>query len=184
MKVFLLFFFFIFLERIFSEETASVPNSEKVPEETEYEIPQRNFEKDIEELDLSGYEDDIENIEELAYEEDGTYVTQMYVYIRIDDEYKDFMKHMDMIKLGEKYMTLLQSAMIETQLKITGVGMFTCYYSKKSQTDDLITYFLIQKEVDFLEVGFDQKFPEGRSSPITTVQERKKLKDRTKNEEL
>lgn len=197
MKLFLFFFFFFFIGRIITEDTIKIVENEEaatineVPIETEKEteededtIEERDFEKDIEELDISGFEDDIENIEELAYEDDGAYVTQMYVYIRIDEEYKNYMKHMNMIKLGEKYMTLLQSAMIESQLKITGVGMFTCYYSKKNQTENLVTYFLLQKEVDFLEVGFDKKYPEGRTEPYTTVAERKKLRDAIKNDEL
>ncbi|EWC90790.1 hypothetical protein PFNF54_00435 [Plasmodium falciparum NF54] len=64
------------------------------------------------------------------------------------------------MRLGQRFMTILQNAMINVQLKKTGTGIFTCFYENKSITDDLATYFLIQKEVDFIEVGFDKRYPE------------------------
>ncbi|EUT92259.1 hypothetical protein PFAG_00398 [Plasmodium falciparum Santa Lucia] len=63
------------------------------------------------------------------------------------------------MRLGQRFMTILQNAMINVQLKKTGTGIFTCFYENKSITDDLATYFLIQKEVDFIEVGFDKRYP-------------------------
>ncbi|ANQ07638.1 Uncharacterized protein PCOAH_00020210 [Plasmodium coatneyi] len=132
----------------------------------------RDFEKDMNELDLSGLEEDIEGIDEVEHKDYYQYVTQLYVYVRIDKKYRTFRNHLQLIRLGEKYMTLLQNAMINVQMKKTGVGIFTCFYQDKAMTENLVTYFLMQKEVDFLEVGFDRRFPEGRSEPIVDVDER------------
>ncbi|CAG9479268.1 unnamed protein product [Plasmodium vivax] len=129
----------------------------------------RDFEKDMSELDLSGLEGDIEGIDEVAHRDYYQYVTQLYVYVRVDGKYRTFRNHPQLIRLGEKYMTLLQNAMINVQLRRTGIGIFTCFYQDKAITENLVTYFLMQKEVDFLEVGFDRRFPEGRSAPIVDV---------------
>ncbi|SBS84898.1 conserved Plasmodium protein, unknown function [Plasmodium malariae] len=157
--------------------------SDPINERGSGDIANRDFEKDMEELDLSGLEDDIENIEDIAYKDSYNYITQIYLYVRVDNEYNKYLNHLELMKLGEKYMTLLQNAMLHVQLKKTGAGIFTCFYENKAVTEDLVTYFLIQKEIDFLEVGFDKRFPEGRSSPIVDSDMRIKLLD-MKNEEL
>ncbi|GAW80729.1 hypothetical protein, conserved [Plasmodium gonderi] len=143
----------------------------------------RDFGKDMDELDLSGLENDIENIEEIAYSDRNyQFVTQMYVYVRVDTKYKKYLNHLQLISLGEKYMTLLQNAMMHVQIKKTGVGVFTCFYQDKAIKENLVTYFLLQKEVDFVEVGFDTKFPEGRDSPITDADRRMALQGQTNDE--
>ncbi|ETW20704.1 hypothetical protein PFFVO_00463 [Plasmodium falciparum Vietnam Oak-Knoll (FVO)] len=93
---------------------------------------------------------------------------------------KKYINHLELMRLGQRFMTILQNAMINVQLKKTGTGIFTCFYENKSITDDLATYFLIQKEVDFIEVGFDKRYPEGRHAPITDSDMRVFIK----NEEL
>ncbi|CAA9987976.1 conserved Plasmodium protein, unknown function [Plasmodium knowlesi strain H] len=142
----------------------------------------RDFDKDMNELDLSGLEEDIEGIEEIAHTDYYQYVTQLYVYVRIDKKYSTFRNHLQLIRLGEKFMTLLQNAMINVQMKKTGVGIFTCFYQDKAITENLVTYFLMQKEVDFLEVGFDRRFPEGRSAPFVDVDERIDPQEKTDEE--
>ncbi|EUD65677.1 AUR protein kinase [Plasmodium inui San Antonio 1] len=129
----------------------------------------RDFDKDMSELDLSGLEEEIEGIDEIAHKDYYQYVTQLYVYVRVDEKYRTFRNHLSLIRLGEKYMTLLQNAMMNVQMKKTGLGILTCFYQDKAITENLVTYFLMQKEVDFLEVGFDRRFPEGRSAPIVDV---------------
>ncbi|KJP89706.1 hypothetical protein AK88_00666 [Plasmodium fragile] len=132
----------------------------------------RDFEKDMNELDLSGLEEELEGMDDVAHRDYYQYVTQMYVYVRVDKKYRTYRNHLQLIRLGEKYMTLLQNAMMNVQMKKTGLGIFTCFYQDKAITENLVTYFLMQKEVDFLEVGFDRRFPEGRSAPIVDVDER------------
>ncbi|CRG99837.1 conserved Plasmodium protein, unknown function [Plasmodium relictum] len=174
MRIYYLYILLIIIEGI------KLTFNENINKTESTNLEHRDFEKDIEELDLSGLEDDIENIEEIAYKDTYSYITQIYVYVRIDNEYKKYLNHLEFMKLGEKYMTLLQNAMLHVQLKKTGKGIFTCYYENKAITEDLATYFLIQKEIDFIEVGFDKRFPEGRNSPIIDIPERKI----EKNEEL
>ncbi|CRG95318.1 conserved Plasmodium protein, unknown function [Plasmodium gallinaceum] len=176
MKIYYLFVLFIIIERI------KLIVNENINETKPYNLENRDFKKDIEELDLSGLEDDIENIEEIANKDNYSYITQIYVYVRIDNEYEKYLNHLEFMKLGEKYMTLLQNAMLHVQLKKTGKGIFTCYYENKAITEDLATYFLIQKEIDFIEVGFDKRFPEGRNSPIIDIDKRTSKVE--KNEEL
>ncbi|GAB66242.1 hypothetical protein PCYB_084030 [Plasmodium cynomolgi strain B] len=121
------------------------------------------------ELDLSGLEEEIEGIDEVAHRDYYQYVTQLYVYVRVDEKYRTLRNHLQLIRLGEKYMTLLHNAMISVQMKKTGVGIFTCFYQDKAITENLVTYFLMQKEVDFLEVGFDRRYP-GEHSLVFPVQ--------------
>ncbi|KYO03207.1 hypothetical protein PGSY75_0309100 [Plasmodium gaboni] len=174
MKIYYLFLFFVF---ILKERCV---DNEEINKTQENYLDHRDFEKDMDELDLSGLEYDIENVEEIAQKESYNYVTQIYVYIRIDEEYKKYINHLELMRLGQKFMTILQNSMLNVQLKKTGNGIFTCFYDNKAITEDLATYFLIQKEVDFIEVGFDKRYPEGRQAPITDSDMRVSIK----NEEL
>ncbi|SBT79381.1 conserved Plasmodium protein, unknown function [Plasmodium malariae] len=63
--------------------------SDPINERGSGDIANRDFEKDMEELDLSGLEDDIENIEDIAYRDSYNYITQIYLYVRVDNEYKE-----------------------------------------------------------------------------------------------
>ncbi|SOV73896.1 conserved Plasmodium protein, unknown function [Plasmodium sp. gorilla clade G3] len=174
MKIYYVFLLFVFIL------TERCVDNEVINKTQENYLDHRDFEKDMDELDLSGLEYDIENVEEIAQKDSYNYVTQIYVYIRIDEEYKKYINHLELMRLGQRFMTILQNAMINVQLKKTGTGIFTCFYENKSITEDLATYFLIQKEVDFIEVGFDKRYPEGRHAPITDSDMRVSIK----NEEL
>ncbi|CXI01172.1 conserved Plasmodium protein, unknown function [Plasmodium berghei] len=175
MKIYYLFFLLILIQ-------LNLVNNQDLNQPTNDNPLNRDFEKDMEELDLSGLEDDIENIEEIAYKDSYTYVTQIYIYVRIDGDYSIYKSHSNLMKLGEKYMTLLQNAMLNVQLKKNGIGEFICYYQKKDITENLATYFLIQKEIDYIQIGFEKRFPEGRISPIVDAEKRKTSSENIKDE--
>ncbi|SCM01411.1 conserved Plasmodium protein, unknown function [Plasmodium chabaudi adami] len=175
MKIYYLFFLLILIQ-------LNLVNSQDLNQPKNDNPLNRDFEKDMEELDLSGLEDDIENIDEIAYEDNYTYVTHIYIYVRIDGDYSIYKNHSNLMKLGEKYMTLLQNAMMNVQLKKNGVGEFICYYQKKEITENLATYFLIQKEIDYIQIGFDKRFPEGRTFPIVDADKRKTASENVKDE--
>ncbi|CAD2086125.1 conserved Plasmodium protein, unknown function [Plasmodium vinckei lentum] len=175
MKIYYLFFLLILIQ-------LNLINSQVLNQPKNDNPLNRDFEKDMEELDLSGLEDDIENIDEIAYEDNYTYVTQIYIYVRIDGDYSIYKSHSNLMRLGEKYMTLLQNAMMNVQLKKNGVGEFICYYQKKEITENLATYFLIQKEIDYIQIGFEKRFPEGRTFPIVDADNRKTTSENIKDE--
>lgn len=163
---------------LFNKQSTCVANDNAVNEPTtkvEETHPTRNFQKDLEELDLSGYEEDIKDVEELSKEKSYSYVTQIYVYIRIDGEYEIYKTTKNLIDLGSRYMTLLEAAMLPVQLKRTSLGVFTCYFTKKDMIPDLVTFFLIQKEVDFIDANKKEIFPEGRKAPIIGRKKRQEL---------
>lgn len=162
------------------ENVESIQTSAEVTAEP----PVRNFEKDMEDLDLSGYEDEIENVDELAKKPSYVYLTQIYVYVRIDGEYAIYKERSDFLDLGTRYMTVLQNAMLPVQLKITGIGEYTCFFRNKDMTNKLADYFLMQKEVDFIDVNNKILYPENRNVPITSRDERNKMEESTKYEDL
>lgn len=51
-----------------------------------------------------------------------------------------YKSHSNLMKLGEKYMTLLQNAMLNVQLKKNGIGEFICYYQKKGSNNKICNY--------------------------------------------
>ncbi|ETW32782.1 hypothetical protein PFTANZ_06498, partial [Plasmodium falciparum Tanzania (2000708)] len=81
MKIYYIFLLFVFIliERCVDNDV--------INKTQENYLDHRDFEKDMDELDLSGLEYDIENVEEIAQKDSYNYVTQIYVYIRIDEEY-------------------------------------------------------------------------------------------------
>ncbi|SBT34595.1 conserved Plasmodium protein, unknown function [Plasmodium ovale wallikeri] len=134
--------------------------------ESENHVANRDFNKDIEELDLNGLEDDIANIETVPYQDAYMHVSQITIFVRIDGEYNNYAKNSELMKLGNKFMTMLHNAMINVQLRKSGKGTFTCYYQNKDIKEDLVTYFLNQEEVDFIKVDFEDRFPGKRKSPF------------------
>ncbi|VWU50203.1 conserved protein, unknown function [Hepatocystis sp. ex Piliocolobus tephrosceles] len=157
-------------------------NEEELAYKKAKDIETHDFQKDIEELDLSGLEEDITSIQDIAYDNNFVYTTQIYVYVRIDNEYNKYLTHLNFIKLGEIYMSELDGAMLPVQLKKTGAGIYTCFYQNKEITENLANYFLARKEIDFIKVDFDYKYPEGRNTPITSVELRGELEPQTSDE--
>lgn len=174
-----IFHFLLFLLTIIVYDKKIICQTNDIVNEYSEEVDKtqipRDFLKDIEELDLSGYEEDIENIEELSKSDSYSYSTQIYVYIRIDGEYEIYKNRDKLIELGSRYMTVLQAAMLRVQLKRTSIGVFTCFFNKKEMIPDLITFFSIQKEVDFIEADKQVIYPEGRNAPITDREKRLEL---------
>ncbi|SBS89776.1 serine/threonine protein kinase 6 [Plasmodium ovale curtisi] len=166
--------------------------------EIEHHVTNRDFNKDIEELDLNGLEDDIASscsasaslaglkrnrkrkrkptlaklssaatdIETVPYKDAYMHVSQITIFVRIDGEYHNYTKNSELMKLGDKFMTMLHNAMINVQLRKSGKGIFTCYYENKDIKEDLATYFLNQEEVDFIKVDFEDRFPGKRKRPF------------------
>ncbi|ETW32645.1 hypothetical protein PFTANZ_06635, partial [Plasmodium falciparum Tanzania (2000708)] len=58
------------------------------------------------------------------------------------------------MRLGQRFMTILQNAMINVQLKKTGTGIFTCFYENKCYTTLIYKHERIFDQIKELNFHF------------------------------